>query len=164
MKAQQTGGTLLNRFMGWHPTAYVGFNGIENNPQDLSRKAGTRVLTLNGVYELEQGLVVGGGWWTMMDTAVTFLEPADLEGLTPPFGYARSEFEAEQRLGQLLAHEMDLDIGWNFGDYVEVYTNAAVVVPGPFYAFEIDRVAGTALGFTEPRSPWAIHAGTRVRF
>ena len=44
MKAKQVGGTLTNRFLGWHPAPYVGIFGVSSSPQDLARKSGTRVL------------------------------------------------------------------------------------------------------------------------
>ena len=44
LKGRQAGGLLFNRFLGMHPTAYVSRMGVTDNPQDQSRKAGTREI------------------------------------------------------------------------------------------------------------------------
>jgi hypothetical protein len=164
MKGQQAGGMLLNRFMGWHPTAYLGRNGVSSTPQNLERISGTRVIHADFGLELPVGLTVWAGWWLMADSGLTFLNVSDLDSITPPFGYSRSQFLAERRLGQTLANEFDLTLGWAFGEHVDFTATGAFVSPGAFYRTEIDRVAGTALGSATPVSPWAVSAAARVEF
>ncbi|MCA9490411.1 MAG: hypothetical protein KC621_10820, partial [Myxococcales bacterium] len=164
MKGQQVGGTLFNRFMGWHPTAYLGRNGVSDSPQDMTRIAGTRSIHASAGYTLEQGVGFWAGWWFLQDSGVTFLNFSQLQDITPPFGYSRSEFDAERRLGGVLGQELDGEFRWYFGDHVQLYANGAVVIPGAFYATEIDRQAGSALGSADPAMPWALYAGTRVDF
>ena len=164
MKGQQIGGTLFNRFFGLHPTAYAGRNGISDNPQDTSRKSGTRSVEAFARYQLDAGLHLLAGVWFIQDNGLTRVDFANLDNIDPPFGYSRSEFSATRRLGRTLGTELDLDVGWAFSKHVDVFANGAVVLPGGFYGVEIDRVAGNALGSSDPRMPWAIHGGTRVSF
>lgn len=164
MKGQQVGGTLFNRFMGWHPTAYLGRNGVSDAPQDMTRTTGTRTIHVDAGYTLAQGVGFWAGYWFLQDSGVTFLNFSQLDEITPPYGYSRSEFDAERRLGGVLGQEIDGEFRWYFGDHVQLYANGSVVVPGAFYATEIDRQAGSALGSEDPAMPWAVYAGTQVTF
>jgi hypothetical protein len=164
MKGQQAGGQLLNRFMGWHPTAYLGRNGVSDAPHEVQRIAGTRVIHAEAGVELPVGLKASAGWWLLQDNGLTLLNFSDLDNITPPFGYSRAEFSAERRLGQTLANEVNVEFGWEFGEHVEAYGGVATVSPGPFYATVIDRVAGTALGSPSPVNAWAVYAGSQVTF
>lgn len=164
MKGQQTGGMILNRFMGWHPTAYLGRNGIASSPQNLERISGTQVIHADFGLELPVGFTAWAGWWMMSDSGLTYLNFSDLDSITPPFGYSRSQFQAESRLGQGLANELDLTLGWAFGEHVDLTATGALVSPGAFFRTEIDRVAGTALGSVDAVSPWAVSAAARVEF
>lgn len=164
LKGNQVGGTLLDRFMGWHPTAYLGRNGVDDTPHDIDRKAGTTSVHAEARYRLEQGLGLYLGWWMLFDNMYTEINPNTIDDLVPPFGYSRSEFEAELRAAKPLAQELDVEVSWDFGEHVELFGNGAIVLPGSFYEREIDRVAGTALGSSDPATPWAAYAGTRVTF
>lgn len=164
MKGQQVGGILSNRFMGWHPSAYLGRNGITDRPHDTERIAGTRVLHASAGLELEAGFTLWAGWWMLQDRGITFLNPQNLENINPPFGYSRAEFAAERRLGLGLGQELDAEVGWKFGDHVELYSTAGIFLPGAYYAIEVDRVAGSALGSAQPVRAWVWSLGTQVRF
>lgn len=164
MKAQQFGGTLFNRFFGLHPTAYASRNGISDTPQEMSRKSGARTIEAFAQYQLPAGFHALAGVWLVQDSGLSLVDFSDLDNLQPPFGYSRSEFAATRRLGQTLGTELDLDVGWAFGDHLDVFANGAIILPGSFYAIEIDRVAGSALGSADPMSPWAIHTGMRLTF
>ena len=164
MKAQQAGGTLLNRFLGWHPTAYIGLFGVTDNPQDQSRKSATQVVHARAGYEFDAGLGISAAWWMMRDSGLTFLSFDRLDQITPPFGYSRSEFRAQERLGKVLGNEIDLDLTYAVNRGLTVYGNAAYVIPGAFQAVPIDRVAGDNLGAVDPAAPWALYAGTRLDF
>jgi len=164
MKGQQVGGMLFNRFLGTHPTAYVGRNGVVDNPHDLSRKAGLRSVQLSGQVDLDVGLTAGAGVWLLQDAGLTFLDFTDLDNVQPPFGHSRSEFAAEERLGRPLGTELNADVGWGFGPHVDVWAQGGLILPGSFYELVIDRVAGSALGSTDPKMPLAAQVGTGVRF
>mgnify|MGYP000362341730 CR=1 FL=1 len=164
MKAQQAGGTLFNRFLGYHPTSYVSLFGVTTNPQDMSRKSATQVVHARAGYELDMGLTFSAAWWMMSDSGFTRLDFGNLDNITPPFGYSRSEFRAQQRLGQTLGHELDLDLVYEVREGLSVYASGAYIIPGNFQAIPIDRVAGTNLGTPDPAAPWAAYAGTRLRF
>jgi len=163
MKARQVGGTITDRFMGWHPTAYVGMFGISDNPQDISRKSGTQVIHASAGYTLPFGLGFSAGFWQMRDTGSTDFDLDGLEGINPPFGYSREEFAAEERLGKVLGQEIDLDISQRLSKTMTFTVNGALFTPGEFYELPIARVAGTALGGA-PQQAWAVNAGTRMRF
>lgn len=164
MKAQQVGGTLFNRFLGFHPTSYVSMFGITDNPHDRSRKSGTRVLHARLGYELPGPLRFSAAWWMLQDTGVTNLDLSKLDSLDPPFGYARDAMAAQERLGKLLGHELNVDVGVEATEHLDFFANGAIILPGDFYAIEVARVAGTALGSSDPKNPWALNAGARLRF
>ena len=164
LKAQQAGGTLLNRFLGWHPTAYVSLFGVTDNPQDMSRKSATRVIHARAGYQFDFGLGVSAAWWMMSDSGFTRLDFGNLDNITPPFGYSRSEFRAQERRGKTLGHEIDLDITHELTSNLNIYGSGAYVIPGAFQGIPVDRVAGTALGSTDPAAPWALYAGARLNF
>lgn len=162
MKAQQAGGTLTNRLMGWHPSAYVGMFGISDDVHDVDRKAGTQVIHANVGYTLPMGLDVTASYWTFKDTGITALDPADLERIDPPYGYSRAEFAAEERVGKALGQEINLDVGYALTKHIDVFANGAVFLPGDFYATDIARIAGDQLG--GQATAWGANGGTRVRF
>jgi hypothetical protein len=164
MKAQQAGGLIFNRFLGFHPTSYVSRMGITDNPQDTSRKSGTRELHAAIGAEFPGAMWVRGSWWMLQDTGVSEVNFSQLDTITPPFGYARSEFAAEQRLGKTLGQELNLDLGAHAMEHLDLFLSVGVIVGPDFYSNEIARVAGSALGAKNPAMPWALAGGTRVRF
>lgn len=167
MKGAQIGGPLLNRYMGWHPSAYVDVFGVSNTPQNMARKAGTRVVHAGAEYELDMGLSFSADWWFAQDTGLSNVQFANLDELTPPFGYSRSEFAAQERLGEVLAQELDFGLGYRASKAIALFGTASYVIPGAFQEFKVERVAGTNLGyagFEGPSSPWAVSAGTQVEF
>lgn len=164
MKGQQVGGTLFNRFMGLHPTAQASRDGISDNPQEQNRQSGTRAFELFAEYRFQPGLTIGGGVWHLQDTGTSEVDFSDLDNLVPPSGYSRSEFAATRRHGRTLGTEVDLHAGWQFGEHVSAFARGAMILPGGYYSIVIDRRAGTALGSTDPQMPWALQAGTQVRF
>ena len=163
MKARHAGGTLANRYLGWHPTSYVGMFGVDTTPQDMNRKSGTRVIQLKAGYDFGRFETKLSGWF-FQDTGVSSVDFDTVDTIATPFGYAREEFVAEERLGKVLGEEINLDLTYYTTDTMSVYLNGAVFIPGPFYGIEIARVAGTALGSNAPAMPWGAYAGTRVRF
>ena len=164
MKARHVGGLLTNRFLGWHPSAYVGSFGLENMPQETSRKSGTRVISANGHVSFPAPIELGLGYWFLQDTGVTGLDLANLNSITPPFGYSREEFAAQDRLGRVLGHEIDATLGVKVSESLSVYAQGAVFLPGGFYSIPVGRIAGTALGSDDPQMLWDASAGANVRF
>jgi hypothetical protein len=164
MKGQQAGGTLFNRFLGFHPTAYLGRNGISDVPHEQSRNSGTRSIHAEAGYTLAMGLGFWAGYWYLQDTGLSDLNLAQLDQITPPFGYSRSEFAAQERLGKVLGHELNGEVRGFLGEHVQLYLNGAAIVPGAYYGVVVDRVAGSALGSPDPAMPWSVYGGTRVDF
>ncbi len=168
MKARQVGGTIVDRFLGWHPTAYVGMFGISDNPQDMSRKSGTQAIHASAGYTFGFGFGVEAAWWSLTDTGSTAFKLDTLADMNPPFGYSRAEFQAQERLGKSLGQEIDLTLTQRLSDSLSFSVNGGYFNPGEFYDIQIERVAGTALGPTAPgkqaENVWAINAGTRMRF
>ncbi len=173
MKGQQVGGLIANRYMGWHPSAYVELFGVDDSPHDFDRKSGTQAIHASINYE--RGIFYGDlGWWTMTDTGYTYLfaEGNDrINQITPPFGYSREAFAAQIRHGRLLGHEVNLSLGGHATDRVDVYGTGAVMLakgsanrPG-FYTIPVARVAGDQLGSPRDtlKNPWAFSAGLRVQ-
>ena len=166
MKGMQIGGTIANRFLGMHPSAYVGMFGVAGNEHRQSRTSGTRVINAEAGYAMAGPLSFGASYWFMQDTGVTDLDFANIERIDPPYGYSRDEFAAEERLGKVLGHEVNLDVGVDVNDHLSFGLNGAVFLPGAFYGIDVARIAGggdgTQLG--GDAIAWGINAGTRVNF
>lgn len=162
MKAQQVGGLIANRYMGWHPSAYIDLFGVDDSPHDLDRKSGTQVISAE--IEYERGPVYGGlGYWFMGDTGYSQLDFSQIQTITPPFGYSRQEFDAQRRHGRVLGQEIDLTLGVHAAKQVDVYATGGLMLPGAFYGITTARVAGDQLGSDDPQMPWAAMTGLRVR-
>ncbi len=162
LKGEQAGGLLFDRFLGLHPSAYSGSGGVEDTPQEQDRKSGTRVVEATAGWDSEVGLTVEAGWWWLTDRGITDLNLSSLDTLTPPYGYAREELAAEERLGSSLGHELNGSVGWRFGEPVTLFAQGGAIVGTSFYGTEIARVAGTALGSSSPAMPWTLSVGLKA--
>jgi hypothetical protein len=163
MKARQVGGTITNRFMGWHPSAYVGMFGVTDTPHDITRITGTRSIHGRAGYDSGKWRI-SAAWWTMWDTATTFLSLAELDDITPPEGYSREEFAAQERAGLMLGHEVNVDLKYNLSKKTRLYGNAGMFLPGSYYDIEVARVAGDQLGYDGSAQIWSANVGTEVSF
>ncbi len=164
MKGQHVGGTLFNRFMGFHPTAYVSIFGVTDTPHEPSRRAGTRVLHGSAGYELSGGFSFKGSWWMLQDTGFTDANINNLDNIDPPFGYSRDEFRAQERLGNMIGQEVNIDLGYRVTEHVSLGLNGAYILPGEYYKIPVARVAGDALGSPDAPSPWGLSGSMKVRF
>lgn len=162
MKARHAGGTLGNRYMGLHPTAYVGMFGVDDNQHNVDRKSGT--LVGQGRFGFDSGKAdVQLSYWYLQDTGRTLITDfGALDEIDPPYGYSRTAFAAQERLGKVLGHEVNLDGSLAISDSVRLRANAAMFLPGAFYAIPIGRIAGDQLGGSAVA--WAVTGGTSVRF
>lgn len=161
MKGQQVGGLIANRYMGWHPSAYVDLFGVDNSPNELDRKSGTQVIHASAGYDT--GLIYGRlAWWMMSDTGFTNFDFDTINEVIPPFGYSREEYAAQIRHGRTLGNEFDLTLGGHLHKRIDVYGTGAFMIPGQFYSLPIARIAGNALGSPDPQMPWGLMAGVRV--
>ena len=61
-----------------------------------------------------------------------------------------------------LGHEIDLDIGAEISEHVDLHLSGAVVLPGDYQQTEVNRIAGDMLG--GDAMAWVINGGTQVRF
>lgn len=160
MKARHVGGTLGNRYMGLHPTAYVGMFGIDDNQHDVARKSGTLTAHARVGYDTGKADVLVS-YWFLQDTGISGIR--DFDNIAdPPYGYSRTAMRAQERLGRTLGHEVNLDGSVEISEAVRLRANAAVFLPGEFYAIPVGRIAGDQLGGTAVA--WAITGGTSVRF
>jgi hypothetical protein len=164
MKARQVGGLIANRFIGMHPTSYLGSFGVETSPQDMDRKSGTRTVTAQVDAAIPGPVSVSFGYWFLQDTGVSAVDFATVDTLTPPFGYSREEYAAQERLGRVLGHELDLVVDFRLTKALHLYAYGATMLPGDFQSIVIGRVAGTNLGWPEPRIAWDAGAGVSMGF
>ncbi len=164
MKARQVGGLLANRFLGWHPTAYVGTFGVEDTSQETDRKTGTRVVSAQFNMSPRGPVSFGAGYWFLQDTGRSFVDQATVDQLQAPFGYSREEYEAQARLGRVLGHEVNANVGVALSRNLSFFAQGGVLVPGAYYALPIARIAGTALGSDDPVPFWDFSAGANVSF
>jgi len=163
MKGQHVGGLLFNRFLGFHPTAYVSLFGVTDTPNEPSRRSGTRALHAQAGQDFGT-LRLDLRYWFLQDTGISQVNLKKLDTIDPPFGYAREEFAAQERLGKVIGQELNLDVRVEVTEQVDLTGGAAVILPGPYYAIEVARVAGDALGSSDPAMPWGGNLGMKVRF
>ncbi len=174
-KGDQVGGINLDRYAGWHPSAYVGSGGIDDTPQNVDRKSGTRFVASEVALRLLSATELRLGAWFLWDTGHSFLadryetpeqlrEALDSGVVEVPFGISREEFFAEARLGKYLGTEYNVGITYEATPALSVYGNGGIFLPGAFYEIPIDRIAGSALGSTDPANFWTVSFGTKVLF
>lgn len=146
MKGVHTGGHIVSRLLGWHPNSYVGRLGVTTMEHEPARSGGTQVLHAGAELSTGSGLGLGLSWWHMSDTGVTFVDLANIELIEPPYGYSRDEFAAQERLGQALGQEINLELSYALSERFALYGTGAALLPGPYYAVLVQRVAGDQLG------------------
>jgi len=137
--------------------------GVTDSPHDISRISGTRSIHGRAGYQNNKWRT-SVSWWTMWDTATTFLDLADLDNVTPPEGYSREEFAAQERAGGMLGHEVNLDVKYTLSKKTRLYAGGGLYLPGGYYDIEVARVAGDQLGFDGTAQVWAANLGTEVSF
>lgn len=169
MKARHVGGTLANRYLGMHPTPYVGMFGVESSEHNAARKSGTMEAHASVGYTAQSGFGARLSYWFLQDTGASGLwangvQSSDISAIDPPFGYSRREFMAQRRLGLILGQEINLDLSYELTEAVTLRANGATFLPGDFYAVEVDRVAGNQLGSPTPATAWSVSGGTVVKF
>ncbi|MBN2800054.1 MAG: hypothetical protein JXX28_12995 [Deltaproteobacteria bacterium] len=161
MNGKYVGGVLTGRYLGIRPTAYVGMFGISDSPHDINRKGGAQVIEVQGSYDTST-VEIGAAFYMLADTGITYVDMAEVDTITPPYGYSREAFRAEGRLGKSLGQEVDLTLDAKVYEHISVGLQGAVFLPGAFYAQEVSRIAGDALG--GEAMAWAVNGGTTVRF
>ncbi len=172
MKGSQIGGINMNRYAGWHPSAYVsGFTGIYDNPQDISRRSGTMMLHGGLGFLLGELARLDLDGWYFKDTGSTNFDVSRAEQAAQDieYGYTLSDLKAEARLGKTLGTEWDATLTLNANDALSFYAIGGLFLPGDFYNIRIDRTAGTALGAPNGDSSqlenfWVASAGATVAF
>lgn len=162
-KGRQIGGLNLDRYAGWHPSAYVGSGGVDSQPQDLERIAGTQAIHVLASATILERATLQVDWWLLMDTQTSNLDFDDLDNIDPPFGYSRQEYAAQERFGQALGQEIDVQLSYRFNKALTGYAAGGFFLPGEYYKVRVDRVVGTALG-GDVATFWAATAGAEVRF
>ena len=161
-KGAHAGGILMDDQAGMHPTAYIGNRrGVENTPQSQSRKAGTQVIEAVLGVGFSQAWKLQAGAWVFQDAGVTFVDEGDIPEIAQdlPFGYSQADLEAQQRLGSYMGTELDLGFSYSPQDVLAIFAQGAVFLPGDYYAREITRAGGSALGSSSPQTTWAITTG-----
>lgn len=161
-KGRQVGGLNIDRYAGWHPSAYVGAGGIEHTPQNLENIGGKQFLHAGLKFTILKDLMIQGDFWTYLDTGSTKLDPITLLTTDPPFGYSREEFAAETRLGKSLGNEINVQASYQALEQLRFYASGGAFFAGEFYEEPINRVAGTALGGTA--TFWGVSGGASVDF
>jgi hypothetical protein len=172
MKGSQVGGIAMDRYAGWHPSAYVsGFEGITDNPQDTDRKAGTMSVHAGVGVLLADTLRIDLDGWYYQDTSETNFDVADAEEVAndTAWGQNQAELEAQERLGKTLGTEINAALTYVANDALSFYALSGIFFPGEFYEIPVQRTAGTALGAPDGdpnklEDFWMGAGGTTLRF
>lgn len=164
MKGRHIDGLIANRYLGMHPTAYLGWAGVAHDLHESDRKGGTRLIQGRIGYQEMGPVTVLFNSLLLMDTSVSFLDQADLDTIDPPYGYSREEFAAQERTGQVIGVEGDVDVWIKASERLRFNVSSGIFLPGGYYKVEVARVAGTQLGSADAPPAWVLNAGTHVRF
>ena len=168
MKGDEIGGLAIDRYAGWHPSAYVSDNGIDDMPHTVDRASGTQFLK-GGVGVGNDNFGADLEVWHYMDNSNSSFDQSQADQVSGnlPFGYTQADLEAQERLGKSLGTELDLSVNYRPNDFLVFYARGGYFIPSNFYEIEVDRtVAGdyTQLGSSDPASFWSAAFGTSVRF
>ena len=170
-KGSQTGGMNMDRYAGWHPSAYIGSMGVRDNPNDTSRRSGTQTIRAGVGTTLLEDYEIRFDVWHFKDTSSTNFDQDRIDSVSQdlPFGYSRADLEAQKRFGDTLGTEFDLAINASVNEALSLYGVGGLFIPGEFYETEIDRTAGTALGATDGdpsklKNFWAVSGGATLEF
>lgn len=164
MKGRHVDGLIANRYLGLHPTAYLGWSGVEDMMHEPARKAGTRVIQGRIGYQGLGPVTVLFNGLFLQDTGFTRLDLDDLDVIDPPYGYSREEFAAQERVGKVIGVEGDIDVWIEASDKMRFNLSSGIFLPGGYYKTEVARVAGTQLGSADAPPAWVVNGGTHVRF
>ena len=159
-KGRQVGGLAIDRYSGWHPSAFLGSGGVEYSPQDLDHTGGTQFIHAALQLRALERIKLQVDYWKYLDTSSSSVNQDQLQSLNPPFGYSREEFAAQSRLGRDLGSEINVQLSWAVNDYLNLYSTGGIYLPGEFQLIPINRVAGTSLGGQEPL--WGVMGGASV--
>lgn len=150
-RGARVGGLALGRSSAWRPSAVLAPDGVEFTPHRRARASGTQFLHgYLGFGVLDTSLRFDV--WALQDTSSTFVDFARFDEVRdPPYGYSRQEILAQERLGQSLGLELDVQIAQRVADMLELYAGFGMFMPGSYYEVEVDRIVDgddTALGGT----------------
>jgi hypothetical protein len=166
-KGNQVGGLLLDDTAGWHPSAYVGsYRGVENTPQEQERKAGTQVISGRLGVGVKDTMQVELGLWHLVSTGQTRINEDNIDQIARelPYGFSQADLEAQTRLGKTLGTELDLGVTYLASEALHIFAVGAVMLPGDYYAQEISRTGGSALGSPDPQTAWVVTAGMSLNY
>jgi hypothetical protein len=168
-KGDEVGGLNLDRYAGFHPSSYVGRGGIQDTPNETSRKSGTEFLQAGLGFEIADKLTAEFDAWYLMDTSYTYFKQENLSDVASelPFGYTESDLEAQERFGKPIGTELDASVLFRANKALNFYAKGGVFLPAEYYQTEISRSVagdGTALGSPNPQTFWAATAGTSLKF
>src|SRR5690554_5408693 len=172
MKGSQIGGINMNRYAGWRPSAYVSnSSGIQDNPQDITRGAGTMSAHGGLGFLLGESVRLDVDGWYFQDTSETNFDVTRARevGQDIAFGYSQAELEAQERLGKSLGTEFNLTLTVSPTDLLSLYAVGGVFMPGEFYETRINRNVGTSLGAPGGNADmlenfWVASAGATLAF
>jgi hypothetical protein len=165
-KGDHVGGLNMNRYAGWHPSTYLGTNGIYSAPQDTNRMSGTMSLHGGLGLEFSEALTLDFDFWYFADTSTSNLDPTLALTVADelPFGYTLADLEAQERFGKPLGVEIDARLGYQANEHLSLYSTFGLFEPSEFYQIEIDRSAGTARGSMDAQEFWAVSTGLDLRY
>jgi hypothetical protein len=166
-KGNQVGGLALDDTAGWHPSAYVGsWRGVDNTPQDQERKAGTQVISGQLGVAVQDAVKIQLGVWHLQSTGTTGVTEGNIDQIARelPYGYSEADLRAQTRIGKTLGTELDLGLTYLASETLNIFAVGAVFLPGDYYAQEISRSGGSALGSPDPQNFWVVTAGMTLNY
>ncbi len=157
MKARQIGGFATDRIAGWHPSAYVGYDGIAHAPHNIERISGTMQIHGGLGFDIIRQVQLNLDFYYFQDTSSTNFDVADAPTASAevPYGYTEFDLLAQDRFGKTLGFEIDAELRYQPLEFLTFYARGGMFIPGEFYEVTVDRSVGrggdsrTSLGGTD---------------
>jgi len=173
-KGDEIGGINLDRYAGFHPSAYVGPEGIEHAPQQIERRSGSEVVKAGLGVLIAEKLRIDFEAWHLWDNSVTKLDFDNLEDDASdlPFGYTEADLRGQQRFGKSIGTELNTSVLYRANRALNFYAKGGAFLPSEYYEIPVSRTSEgtegrnqyTLQGSRNPAPFWAIAAGTTLNF
>lgn len=165
-KGAYVGGLNAARYLGFRPSAHLDTRGLRTNEHEPSHRSGTQTLHAGLGLGLSERLKLDLAFWNFADTGTTNLEFASVSNIGDrlPIGLSQEHLEAQRRLGKSLGNELNATLGFEANEQLKLYTTGGVFLPGDFYAIEVSRNVGLAIGSDDPQNFWVVAGGATLSF
>ena len=164
-KGDEAGGLLLRRYWGVHPSAYTDDDGIDDTPFDANRKSSMLLAHFSLGFDISKIILIELEYWFLLDTNTSDVNFENVGDLPVNFKSIQ-ELQAQEKFGEILGHEINLNIKYQANDLLSFTVVPAIFIPGKFYEKAItDIVSGNGgpKGGDQDALFYGISVGTQMK-